>query len=418
MRLPALGAMLLVLPLAAQIFDAEIAAKAAGLEARLVACRRDLHRHPELSNQEVRTSKVIAERLRALGLEVRTGVAGYGVVGLLKGAKPGPVIAYRADMDALPIQERVASDHASETPGVMHACGHDVHMTVALGVAEVLSGMKDRLPGTVKFLFQPAEEGTQDGGVAGAELMAREGVLDHPKVEAIFGLHTRPELEAGTMGYRVGAALASQDPVYVTIRGRMAHGSTPQNGIDAILVAAECVTALQSIRSRRIDTLEPLVLSLGTIHGGNRENILAEEVKLEGTLRTHNREVRARALGLIRQILEGVCATHGAVLDLRFGRGYPPTVNDAGLMEAALPSLRRTLGPTNLVAMTPLMGAEDFSFFAERVPGCFVFLGTGNKAKGITSGWHTATFDVDESAMAFGVKAMATVLVDALSRGK
>ncbi len=402
--------------LGAQDRDARIAKAAEALRPRLVETRRDFHRHPELSNQEERTSRIVAERLRALGLEVKTGVGKFGVVALLKGGKPGPVVAYRADMDALPITEVHEVPYKSQNVGVMHACGHDAHTTVGLGIAEVLAGMKAELHGTVKFIFQPAEEGAPGNEEGGAALMIKEGVMENPKIDAIFGLHTNAGLPVGTMSLKAGPMLASVDTWVLTVRGKMAHGgAAPHQGIDAVLVSAECIEALQTIRSRRIDPLQPMVLSVGTIHGGIRDNIIAEEVRMEGTLRTLDPDVRARAKGLMKEILDGVTAAHGARYELsyRANTAYPVTVNDAALVTATLPTLARVLGP-QLVPGPTVMGAEDFSFFQERAPGAYLWLGVANPAKGFTSGAHTAVFDLDEEALVVGVRTMCSVLADNL----
>ena len=372
--------------------------------------------HPELSNHEERTARIVADRLRALGLEVKTGIGKYGVVAVLKGGKPGPVVAYRADMDALPITEVHDVPYKSQNIGVMHACGHDAHTSVGLGVAEVLSGMKGDVHGTVKFIFQPAEEGTAGNEEGGAALMIKEGALENPKPGAIFGLHTSAAQPVGTMALKAGPMLASVDTWVLTVHGKMAHGgAAPHQGIDAVLVSAECIQALQTIRSRRIDPLQPVVLSIGTIHGGLRDNIIADEVRMEGTLRTLNPDVRARSKSLMKEILDGVTVAHGARYDLVFraNSAYPVTVNDAALVAATLPTLTRVLGNNSVQAAT-VMAAEDFSFFQERVPGAYLWLGVANAAKGITGGAHTPDFDIDEDALVVGVKTMSTVLVDYL----
>ncbi|MEO5803202.1 MAG: amidohydrolase, partial [Verrucomicrobiota bacterium] len=280
---------------------------AESLRAKLIEQRRDFHMHPELSNREERTARVIAERLRELGLdEIKTNVAHHGIVALLKGNKPGPVVAVRADFDALPINETMDVPYKSKNPNVKHACGHDVHTAVQLGVAEVLSKMRDQIPGTIKFIFQPAEEGPPAGEEGGAPLMIKEGALENPKPLAIFGLHTSTEVEVGKIGVRAGPAQASSDMFDITIKGKMSHAAKPEKGIDSILVAAECVTALQSIKSRRIETFEPMIITIGTIHGGNRRNIISPEVKMEGTIRTLSEEVRSRTKELMKQTLDGV----------------------------------------------------------------------------------------------------------------
>jgi amidohydrolase len=396
--------------------DQQIAQAAESLRAKLVEQRRDFHMHPELSNREERTSRVVAERLRALGLEdIKTGVGKYGVTALIKGAKPGPVVAVRADMDALPIQETIDVPYKSQVPGVKHACGHDVHTTVQLGVAEVLSKMRDQISGTIKFIFQPAEEGPPLGEEGGAPLMIKEGALENPRPQAIFGLHTS-QFEVGQIAYHSGAAMASSDRFDITISGRKSHGAQPHLGVDAIVVAAECITALQTIHSRRIDPLEPLVITIGTIKGGDRNNIIAEEVKMDGTMRTLNEDVRKRAQEMMRQTLASVTSAYGAKFDLQFGKPNPVTYNDPKLVEETLPTIRRIVGDANVIAPRPFMPAEDFSYFQKVIPGFYYFLGVGNKAKGLTPMWHTADFDVDEESLVVGVKVMSNVLLDYLER--
>ncbi len=419
MRTHLLLALCAPLSLFAQSWDREVAAAAAAQRAALSAQRRDLHMHPELSNQEARTSRVVADRLKALGLDVRTGIAIHGVVGILKGGLPGPVVAYRADMDALPITEVRDVPYKSQNPGVMHACGHDAHTTIGLGVAELLSQRRAKLKGTVVFLFQPAEEGAPGEAEGGAALMIKEGALENPHPEAIFGLHANADLPAGSMAIRSGAMLASVDTWALTVKGKMSHGgANPHKGIDAVYISAQCIEALQSIRSRRIDPLQPIVISVGTIHGGLRDNIIAPEVKMEGTLRTLNNDVRTQAKALMQQILENVAAAHGATVDLHFRKttAYPPTVNDDALVASIRPVLNRVLGK-HLQEAEPIMGAEDFSFFAERIPGAFLWLGVANTSKGITAGVHTAEFDLDEESLVVGVRSMSSVLLDYLERG-
>jgi amidohydrolase len=397
--------------------EEEIARAAESLRAKLIETRRDFHIHPELSNREERTSRVIAEKLRALGLdEVKTGVGKYGVVALLKGKQPGGVVAVRADMDALPIEETINVPYKSRHDGVKHACGHDAHMTVQLGVAEILSRMRDRMRGTIKFIFQPAEEGAPPGERGGAKFMIEEGCLENPRPSAIFGLHVMPNIEVGQIGYNSGPAMASSDRFSITIRGKKVHGAYPHDGIDTVVVAAECVTALQSIRSRRINTQEPLVVTIGSIHGGNRFNIIADEVKLEGTMRTLNEEVRAQAMEMMKQTLAGITSAYGASYELGFGANNPVTYNDPALVEATLPIMLKVAGEKSLVSPRPQMGAEDFSFYQKVIPGFFYFLGVGNKAKGVTAMIHTPEFDIDEESLVVGVKVMSNVLLDYLDR--
>lgn len=411
-----LGAFALAAALAAAP-DADIDAAVRAMTPRLVETRRDLHMNPELGNRETRTSALVADRLRALGLQVRYPVAKTGVVGILKGGRPGRVVALRADLDALPIEERNDVPYKSHVPGVKHACGHDGHTTIVLGVAEVLSGLKARLPGTVVFLFQPAEEGPPEGEKGGAPLMIEEGVLDDPKVEAIFGLHMDPLFDVGTIGWAKGPIYASSDRFVVTVTGKKTHGAYPQTGIDPIPVAAEIVQALQLIVSRQTDTLDPKVLTIGSIHGGNRNNIIADDVVLDGTIRTLDAAVRKDLKERMARTVEGVAAADGASAKIRWvGEGNPPTVNDATLARASVKALERATGPGRTIEVRPQMGAEDFAHYALRVPGFYVKLGVRNEAKGITAMVHTEDFDMDEAVLPLGVRAMTNVIWDFLSR--
>jgi amidohydrolase len=386
----------------------KIARAAESLRAQLVAQRRDFHQHPELSNREERTSRIVAERLRAIGLEdIKTGVGRYGVTALLKGTKPGAVVAVRADMDALPIQEVNDVPYKSLNPGVKHACGHDAHTTIELGVAEILSKMRDEIHGTIKFIFQPAEEGAPAG---------EEGALENPRPTAIFGLHVMPVVEVGQIAYNSGPAMASSDHFVITIHGKKVHGAYPHDGIDAVVVAAECVTALQTIRSRRVDTTEPLVITVGIIQGGNRFNIIADEVKLEGTVRTLSEDVRKRAQSLMRETLDGITKAYGATFEMKYEEGAAVTYNEPALVEETLPTIRGVIGEKNLVSPKPQMGAEDFSYYQRVIPGFYYFLGVGNRAKGITAQVHTPEFDLDEDSLVIGVKVMSNVLLDYLDR--
>lgn len=397
--------------------EQKIAKAAEGIRAQLVAQRRDFHMHPELSNREERTSRIVAERLRALGLEdIKTGVGKYGVTALLKGGKPGPVVAVRADMDALPIQEVNDVPYKSQVPGVKHACGHDAHTAIELGVAEILSKMRDEINGTIKFIFQPAEEGAPAGEEGGARLMIKEGAMENPRPTAIFGLHTLPSIEAGQIAYQSGPAMASSDRFFITIRGKGSHGAQPHAGIDAIVVAAECITSLQTIRSRRIDPQEPLVISIGLIQGGRRNNIIADEVKMEGTMRTLSEDVRQRAQTLMKETLANVTAAYGASFELRFEENAAVTFNEPDLVKETLPTISRVVGEKNLLPIKPFMPAEDFSYFQKVTPGFYYFLGVGNRARGITASWHTPDFDIDEESLVVGVKVMSNVLLDYLER--
>ena len=393
----------------------QIAEAAAALRPKLVATRRDFHQHPELAYHEERTARVVAERLRALGFdEVRTNVARHGVVALLQGAHPGPVVALRADMDALPISETNNLPYKSTVPGVMQACGHDAHTAIALGVAEVLSQIRGQIHGSVKFLFQPAEEAGPSSEPDGATLMIREGALENPRPRAIFALHTAPELETGTIGYHSGPAQAAIETFVLTIRGKVAYGATPQLGVDTIVVAAQCVSALQTIKSRRMDAFEPALLTIGAIHGGDRPFSSPAEVRMEGSVRTFGDDARSRIAQLMRETLAGVTVAYGATFDLQFKPVTAVVVNDPKLVEQSLPALRRAVGAGNVVAIPQRMGGEDFSYYGQVLPGVLFRLGSGNKAKGITADAHTAAFDLDEDCLVVGVKAMATVVVDFL----
>jgi amidohydrolase len=400
----------------AETRQARVAAAAESLRDSLIAQRRDFHMHPELSNREERTSRVIAERLKALGFDdIRTGVSRYGIVAVLKGGKPGGVVAVRADMDALPIEETMNVPYKSLNKGVKHACGHDVHMTVALGTAEVLSKMRAEIPGTVKFIFQPAEEGAPEGEDSGAARMVAEGALENPKPSAIFGLHTNPELPAGKIGWIAGGMLASSDSLTLRIKGQKVHAAWPHRGIDPIVIAADCILELQTIRSRRIDPVEPMVLTIGSIHGGNRHNIIADQVTLEGTLRTHNEAVREKVMALIKEIVTGVAATNGGSAEVSWGsRSIPVTYNPPELTEQVLPYLRSAVGAENVVRVAPVMGGEDFSVFQKAIPGVYYWLGVRNEQRGITGALHTAEYDADEASLVVGVKAMTNLLLDYL----
>ncbi len=408
----------IALALVAQTREEQIAKLADALKASLIAQRRDFHMNPELSNREERTGRVIAEKLKALGLEgIRTGVSRYGVVAMLKGAKPGPVVAIRSDMDALPVEETLDVPYKSKNKGVKHACGHDVHMAVALGTAELLSQMRGQLAGSVKFIFQPAEEGAPEGEESGAVQMIKEGALENPRPQVIFALHDTPQVKVGQIGYVPGAMLASSDSFSIRIIGKKVHAAWPHQGIDPIVVAAETIAALQTIRSRRIDPVETMVLTIGSIHGGNRENIIADEVRMEGTIRTHSEQVRERIRTLMREILSGVAVSHGAAAELTWStKSNPPTVNDKAEVEAALPALRRSVGAANVIQTPPVMGAEDYTYFLKAVPGFMFWLGVGNPEKGMTAMLHTADFDADEEALPIGVKTMSNLVLDYLDR--
>lgn len=400
---------------------------------RLVEWRRDFHQHPELSGQEVRTSQRVAEHLRALGLEVRTGVGGHGVVGILRGGQPGKVVALRADMDALPVAEVTGLPFASqararhmgkETP-VMHACGHDGHVAILMGVAELLAGMKAQLPGTVKFIFQPAEEGipetTGDHAPAswGAKAMVEQGVLDEPKVDAIFGLHISSNLPTGVVGYRSGPLMAGSDSLTITVTGKQTHGAMPWAGVDPIVASAQVVTGLQSIVSRQLNiSQEPAVLTIGAINGGNRANIVPDSVTMLGSLRTFDEGMRSDAKQRIVQTAQSIAAASGARAEVKFGpTAYPVTTNHVQLTESVLPVLRQATGGKAIV-IPRVSASEDFSEFQKVVPGFFYILGATppGKTPATAAPNHSPAFDFDEAAMPVGVKTLAALALDYLSR--
>jgi len=389
---------------------------------RMVQIRHQLHQHPELGNREFETAKLIAEYLRGLGLdEVRTEVAHTGVVGVLRGSKPGPVVAVRADMDALPVTEdtpfpfksTVRATYLGQDVGVSHACGHDVHMAVELGLATVLASLQDRLPGTVVFIFQPAEEGAPPGEEGGAALMVKEGVLENPAPEAIFGLHASWNTPVGVLGYTPGPALAASDHFTATIHGRGAHGAQPEVSVDPVVMAAEAIMALQTIRSRNMSPIEPGVVTVGLVRGGTRFNIIPDDVLLEGTVRSYHTETQDLVERRMREILGGVTAAGGGSYELTYERGIPVTVNDLALTERMVPSLERAVGADNVERLDPATVAEDFAYFANEIPGFYYRLGT--LKPGTTSGnHHTPTFQADDSAIPVGIKAMAYLVWDYL----
>jgi amidohydrolase len=410
----------LPLPPSSSALDAAIARELP----RVVETRRRIHEHPELGEREVETAKLVAARLRELGLDVREGVAKTGVIGVLKGGKPGPCVAWRADMDALPVVEQTSLPFKStrkdtwdgKEVGVMHACGHDVHTSVALGVAAVLSdpAVKKDLHGSVLFLFQPAEESLPDPGLHGAERMVAEGAIDDPKPSAVFGLHCGPHLEVGTIGVHPGGALAAADEVKITITGKQTHGASPQLGIDPIVVASHVVLALENINAREIDTRDTLALTIGKIEGGNRFNIIPDKCELLGTLRTHDEKVQARVQQRIREIATGTAQTFGATAEVAIRAFTPATWNDPALLARLRPALEAAIGKANVIDDKPVMGAEDFAFYAKKVPGLYFFLGVAPKGKPAPGMLHTPTFDPDEGCMETGVRAATAILVNEL----
>jgi amidohydrolase len=405
--------------------DAEVDRRAALVQGKVVAWRRDIHEHPELSNRETRTADLVAQHLRSLGLEVRTGVAHTGVIGVLRGGKPGPVVALRADMDALPVTEEVDVPFASKVRatyngqdvGVMHACGHDTHVAMLMGVAEVLAGMRADLPGTVKFIFQPAEEGPPTGERGGAGLMIEEGALENPKPSAIFGLHVFP-YPAGEIRYRPGGAMASSDVMRIVVRGRQTHGAQPWAGIDPIVVASQIVVGLQTITSRQIDvTAAPAIVTVGSINGGVRYNIIPDSVVMTGTIRTFDAAMRVDIQQRVRRTAESIAQSAGATAFVVIDTMAPVTYNDPGLTEWLAPILRTVAGASHVAVGPPITAAEDFSEYQRRVPGVFFFLGITppgtDPSKAAPN--HSPRFYVDEAALPVGVRALAHAAVDYLS---
>jgi amidohydrolase len=420
------GAVMTTLTASAATLDSRIDEAAAKVEPKVIACRRDIHQHPELGNREVRTAKLVADRLRALNIEVTEKVAHTGVVGILKGGKPGKVVALRADMDALPVTEQVDLPFASKVRttyngqevGVMHACGHDAHVAVLLGVAEILAGMREQLPGTVKFIFQPAEEGAPQGEEGGAALMVKEGVLQNPKVDAIFGLHVTSRFAVGEIGYRPEGMMAAVDSFKMVVRGKQTHGAYPWLGVDPIVVASQIVLGLQTIPSRQLDsTLAPAVVSVGAIHGGVRNNIIPDEVEMIGTIRSLDAKMRDDIHARIRRTAESIASAAGATATVTITTGYPITYNDPALTERIAPTLRRVGGTDNVRVVNPVLGAEDFSVFQQNVPGVFFWVGTRPKDQTPEQAPsnHSPLFYVDESGLGLGVRALANVAVDYLN---
>lgn len=384
----------------------------------VVAWRRDFHEHPELSNQEFRTAKIVADHLRSLGMEVETEVAHTGVVGTLRGGD-GPVVALRADMDALPVTELVDLPFASKAKGiyqgrevgVMHACGHDNHVAILMGVAEVLASMGDELPGTVKFIFQPAEEGTPDGSVGGAELMLMQGAFENPRPDVVFGLHVFP-FPAGTIATRPGGLMASSDRHQITIKGKQTHGAVPWAGVDPIVTASQVVLGLQTIVSRQLDaTLTPSIVTVGRIEGGVRNNIIPESVELEGTIRTFDAATRTDIHKRIRRTAENIAEAAGATADVVIDQGYGVTRNDPTLYRQMAPTLEVVAGD-RFIEATQTTTAEDFSYFANEVPGLFLFLGVAPDDPSLIHPNHSPRFYADERALPVGVEALTSMTLD------
>jgi carboxypeptidase Ss1 len=375
-------------------------------EGEIIRVRRRIHAYPELSYREFETSRLVAQQLRTLGIRVRTGVGGTGVVGLLKGAYDGNVVALRADMDALPVTENVDVPFKSKRPGIMHACGHDTHVSMLLGAAMLLATHRDQLHGQVKLLFQPAEE---VGGKGGAKPMIEDGAMNNPKVDYVFGLHISGTEPSKVFLLRPGPLMAAPDTFRITIIGKGGHGSTPHEAVDPIFVSAQLVTALQGITSRMVDQREPFVISVCSIHSGTKHNIIPDEVRMEGTIRTFNEKTRAQAKKYVKQVTDSICRGFGAKAEVEFEPDeYPVTVNDPTVTRRVFSILRKIPG-TRTIEAKPIMGAEDFSRFLQRAPGAFYFLGTYNPKKGCVNTNHSSKFKVDEDVLKYGSLSLANL---------
>ncbi|WP_242979054.1 amidohydrolase [Rhodohalobacter mucosus] len=400
-----------------------IDSKSEELYENVVEWRRHFHQYPELSNREFETATMVAEHLRSLGIEVETEVAHTGVVGVLRGGKPGPVVGLRADMDALPVKERVDIPFASQAVGeymgnevpVMHACGHDTHIAILMGVAEMLAAQKEELPGTVKFIFQPAEEGTPPGEEGGAEMMVEEGVLTNPDVDAVFGLHIYSQSPVGTITYRSGSIMAASNRFSIDVMGAQTHGSQPWGGVDPIVASAQIINNLQSVVSRQTElTKEAAVITVGIIDAGVRNNIIPETAYMEGTIRTLDTEMQEKLFEQMHRTVEYTAKSFGAEAKLTIYDGYPITYNDPDLTARMAPTLKRVAGPENAIVINAITGAEDFSFFQKEVPGLYFFIG------GMPAGMnpedaaphHTPDFYIEEEGMKTGLRAMANLTID------
>ena len=401
--------------------------KSDALKDQVIAWRRDFHEHPELGNQEFRTAGIIAAHLKSLGLEVQEKVAITGVVGILRGAKPGPVVALRADMDALPVTERgnlpfkskVEVVYNGQKTGVMHACGHDSHVAMLMAVAQILASEKANLAGTVKFIFQPSEEGVYNEKgekiISGAELMVKEGVLENPKVDAIFGLHIEAQSDLGLIEYKPEATMAGVDQLDIKVNGKQAHGAYPWAGVDPIVISSQIVLGLQTIVSRSVNISEnPAIVTVGAIHSGIRQNIIPESAHMIGTIRTFDQAQRALVHRRINEIATNIALSGGGKADVTIGTGYPVTYNNPKLVENMLPTLVGINGKEGVSLIHAHMGAEDFSYFQEKVPGIFFFLGARPADKKATevAAHHTPDFYLDESKFQIGVKALSHLVVD------
>ncbi len=401
----------------------EIEAATGKIMPKVVEWRRHVHQYPELGNNEVKTAKFVEDHLRKLGMEVRTGVAKTGVVGILKGAQPGPVIGLRADMDGLPVTERNSLPFASKETalfngqkvGVMHACGHDTHVAMLMGAAEVLAGMKDKIKGTVVLIFQPAEEGPPAGEEGGAPLMVKEGVMDNPKIDAIFGIHVNSQTEAGKIKYKSGATMAASDWFSIKVKGKQTHGAYPWEGIDPIAVATQIYTGLQMIVARQSNLPKaPVVITVGRINGGIRENIIPEEMTMAGTIRTLDSEMQKEVHARIRKTATSIAESMGATVEVSIDTKAPVTYNTPSLVEKMLPSLQKAAGKENVESADWVTGAEDFAFFGEKAPAFYFFVGGMPKGKNPKDAapHHTPDFFLDDSRLDVGIKAFCNIVFD------
>ena len=392
-----------------------VSSKVRDITPELIKIRRHIHQNPERGNREFKTAALIAEKLKSLGIDTQERVAHTGVVGILKGKAPGRIVAVRADMDALPIQEKADVPFKSQVEGVMHACGHDIHSTVGLGTAMVLAGLKDHFNGTVKFLFQPAEEGSPAGERGGASLMVDEGVLKDPAPEVIFGLHVASGMPVGTLAFTSGGALASNDMFEIIIKGRGVHASSPWGGTDTIVTSAQVITALQNIRSRMTDTRIPFVITVSTIHGGTAFNIIPEEVKMVGTIRTHDQAIRKRVHALMRQVIKGVCLSNGTNFELNLHSGAPVTYNEPRLTQWSVGVIKGLIGEEKVFEAPPSMGSEDFSIYSQEIPAFFYFLGVSNDQPEYQFPVHNPYFCADEGSIPLGVESMVNLVIEFLA---
>ncbi len=384
---------------------ADFYTEARELQERLVAWRRDFHAHPELGFQEQRTAAIVAQHLRELGYQVQTGIAHTGVIGILEGQRPGPVVMLRFDMDALPITEENTNDYASQNPGVMHACGHDGHIAIGLGVATLMAARRSEMAGTLKLVFQPGEE-----GMNGADLMVKEGALENPRPDLFLAAHLWNEKPVGTVDVSPGAIMAAADKWTCTVRGRGGHGALPHQTVDPIVATAQIITTLQTVVSRNVSPLETAVVTVGTVHGGDAFNIIPAQVNLTGTIRTYNPDVRETVLRRVREVVEGVAMACGATAELEVTPLTPAVINDAQVAQVVRAAAEAVFGPENVSTGERTMGSEDAAYFMRQVPGCYFFLGSANAQKGLNAPHHNPAFDFDEDALLLGVAIMMEVL--------